>query len=235
VDWDADVRAAIGASPLSGLDTTQIDRLLAGATRQRVAAGAILRGAGVDGPHVDVIVAGLIRIEVSAPDGRSLTVRYARPGDVLGIVSLFRPRFTTPGSIHALLDSDVLTLRPDVITRMAATDLSVARVLLEELSERVLGFFAEIPGSAFTTVRQRVARHLLDVASDAQHGPELVARIRQQQLADAVGTVREVVVRVLRDLRAEGIVATGSGSINVLDPARLLAETYAGRAELAGT
>ena len=76
--------------------------------------------------------------------------------------------------------------------RAAERDVRVARALLDELSERVLSFVVEIP-SAFATVRQRVARHLLDLASERQRGSELVASIGQQDLADAVGTVREVV------------------------------------------
>jgi len=100
----------------------------------------------------------------------------------------------------------------------------VASALLDELSDRVVGFVGEIPGSAFTTVRQRIARHLLSVATEAPGGGPLVARLSQQQLADAVGTVREVVVRELRGLREERIVETGSRSITILAPERLLAD-----------
>ena len=46
----------------------------------------------------------------------------------------------------------------------------------------------------------------------------------QQELADAVGTAREVVVRILRDLREDGLVTTGRDGITILDPGRLDAE-----------
>ena len=49
------------------------------------------------------------------------------------------------------------------------------------------------------------------------------ARVTQQALADGVGTVREVVARILRDFREEGIVDTTPGHIRILDPARLAA------------
>jgi Crp-like helix-turn-helix protein len=72
------------------------------------------------------------------------------------------------------------------------------------------------------SVRQRVAAHLLDLAS-AQQRPrgQLVARVSQQELADAVGSVREVVARVLRDFRVDRLVATSPESIQVLDPGGL--------------
>ena len=47
----------------------------------------------------------------------------------------------------------------------------------------------------------------------------------QQELADAAGSVREVVARVLRDLRVAGFVATAADSVVILDAARLYAES----------
>ena len=88
-------------------------------------------------------------------------------------------------------------------------------------------FIAEIPAGAFATVGQKVARHILDLASDRQVSEGLVATVSQQALADAVGSSREVIVRVLRELRADGLVETGRGRITVLDARGLLARTYA--------
>ena len=51
---------------------------------------------------------------------------------------------------------------------------------------------------------------------------EIVVPVSQQELADAVGTVREVVVRVLRELRRDGVVRTERDHIVILDPARLV-------------
>jgi CRP/FNR family transcriptional regulator len=75
--------------------------------------------------------------------------------------------------------------------------------------------------NAFGTVKQRVASHLLDLASSQpQPRTPLVATVSQRELADAVGSVREVVARVLRELRGR-VVATGTDSVVILDPARL--------------
>jgi CRP/FNR family transcriptional regulator len=49
--------------------------------------------------------------------------------------------------------------------------------------------------------------------------------VTQQELADAVGSVREVIARVLRDLRLAGIVATSMDRILILDPGQLHSES----------
>ena len=97
-----------------------------------------------------------------------MTVRYCRPGALIGAVSLFAARFTMPAATRALVDAELLKFSPAVVRRAAARDPRVAQAFLSELSERVLSFIDEIPGNTFATVRQRVARHLLDLA--AQRG-----------------------------------------------------------------
>jgi CRP/FNR family transcriptional regulator, cyclic AMP receptor protein len=158
-----------------------------------------------------------------------MTIRYGRPGALIGAVSLFAASYATPVTTQALVDAELLRISANVASRAASQDVRVAHAFLAELSDRVMSFIYEIPGSAFATVRQRLARHLLDLAServpDRASDPlvrnELVVMQNQQELADAVGTVREVVVRVLRQLRQEGIVRTGRDRIVIVDPARL--------------
>jgi len=48
-----------------------------------------------------------------------------------------------------------------------------------------------------------------------------VVRLSQQALAEHVGTVREVIGRILRDLKEQGLVATRRDEIVLLDAARL--------------
>jgi CRP/FNR family transcriptional regulator len=199
-----------------------LDDLMAGAVRRRIRAGSVFHREGEPAPHVELVISGVVRGFVTAPDGRTMTVRYARPGALIGVVSLFNAGFAMPASIQALVDSELLALSPAVVRRAAALDPRVSRALLRELSERVMSMWYELPGSIFTTVRQRLARHLLELASQA--GPELVVTVSQQQVADAVGTAREVVVRALRELRATGAVRTERDHIVIVDPARLIAE-----------
>ncbi len=53
-----------------------------------------------------------------------------------------------------------------------------------------------------------------------------MVQVTQQELADAVGSVRPVVARIIRDLRAEGIITVSSDGIAVLKPAELHANMW---------
>ena len=112
------------------------------------------------------------------------------------------------------------------LTEAARRDPRVSWAIAEELNRRLYEVLEQTAVNAFGSVRQRVAAHLLDLASDRQRpGGRLVAHVSQQELADAAGSVREVVARALRDLRVAGIVATAADSVVILDPARLYAES----------
>jgi CRP/FNR family transcriptional regulator len=134
-----------------------------------------------------------------------------------------------PGSVKAITDAEILSMSAPTIRLAAERDVVLARALIYELSDRVMSFIAEISGNAFATVRQRIARHLLDLASVTQSGPSLRVTISQHELANSVGSVREVVVRVLRELREEGYVETGHDGIVLLDPQHSSAEAYPAR------
>ena len=220
--------APIASSHLQHLGRMDLDRLMRGSRREVVPAGGITHREGATEVHLELVLEGLSRVFVSAPDGRTMTVRYCRPGAILGAFSLYRDPFVMPATVQCLVDTTYLIFDAAHVRRMADADATVARVLLAELSERVSSFVAEIPGSAFASVRQRVARHVLDLASEGQEGTRLVAGVSQQELADAVGTAREVVVRILREFRALGIVETSREAIAVLDAVALLRQTYPG-------
>jgi CRP/FNR family transcriptional regulator, cyclic AMP receptor protein len=223
---DDQVQAAIAASHLRGLPPDVMAELVAGARLRAASAGHTLHRVGDAERHVELVVAGLVRVHASAPDGRTLTLRYCRRGALMGILSLYAEPFVMPATTEVVVDAELLAITPAVLRGLADRDVRVARALLHELSERATAFAAEIGGSAFATVRQRVARHLLDRAIPSQPGGKLVAALSQQELADAVGTVREVVVRTLRELRQAGVVETGRGGIGLRAPERLLAEAY---------
>lgn len=221
---DADVVAALERCHLGGLPAETRARLIEDAADVIVPGGTVLHAEG-GSPSVHIVIRGLVRVVVSSSDGRQATIRYARRGDMLGPAGLFATRPSVVATI-ALHETRVVMLRPGIVRDLARTDVEVAAALLVELSNRVIEYHTELLGSAFAGLRQKVARHLLDIAAVDAVGEPLVARISQAGLADAVGTSREVVVRILRDLRAAGLVETGRDGIVIVAPERLHGETW---------
>jgi CRP/FNR family cyclic AMP-dependent transcriptional regulator len=221
---DRDVDEALERSFLGRLPAEVVARLRAEGERADYPAGTTIYRAGSD-PRTMLVVRGLIRVYMTSPEGRQVTVRYARASDVLGVAVLVGGPANV--SAQALAESSLFRISSRALTGAARRDARVAWALAEELNRRLYETLQQTAVNTFGSVRQRVAAHLLDLASAQLHPRgRLVARVSQQELADAVGSVREVVARVLRDLRVAGIVATSSDSVLILDAARLHSESW---------
>jgi CRP/FNR family transcriptional regulator, anaerobic regulatory protein len=68
---------------------------------------------------------------------------------------------------------------------------------------------------SFHSVRARLARALMQSAEGT------VSELTQRELADMVGTAREVAGRDLRQLEEQGIIRLSRGRTELLDAARL--------------
>ena len=220
---DREVEDALTHSFLARLPSEVCDGLRAQGERADYPAGTTVYRAGSD-PRAALVVRGLLRVFLTSAEGRQVTVRYARPGDVLGIAVLVGGPAST--SVQAVEPSSVFRISARTLVAAAQRDPRVSWAIAEELNRRLYEVLEQTAVNAFGSVRQRVAAHLLDLASAQQHPRgRLAARVSQQELADAAGSVREVVARVLRDWRVAGIVATAADSVVILDAARLYAES----------
>lgn len=167
-----------------------------------------------------VILQGLLRVYMHASDGRQVTVRYVREGELVGVPALIGG--PAPVFVQALTSGTAFFFDIDRVKRAALHDAALAWALAEESVHRLYDVLEELAGNAFASVRQRVARHLLDLAASRPGASgQLAARVSQQDLANSVGSVREVVARVLAELRSEGLVRTSPGRVEILDPIRM--------------
>jgi CRP/FNR family transcriptional regulator len=191
--------------------------LLEGAIRISVPPGALVYR-DEESPRVLIVIDGLLRVFLRSADGRQLTVRYVRSGDVIGLALVLGG--PGPTSVQAVTTASVAALRIDTLRSMLASDPHVAQACAEELTRQLYRVLGDLSEQAFRPVRLRIIRHLLDLSVPGSRR-HLVVRATQQELADSVGSVREVVTRTLRRLREEGKLETSRDEIVLLDPVAL--------------
>src|SRR5947209_19404429 len=190
--------------------------LIEGAPSVYYPPGSIIFSPG-NGTTAALVVSGLLRYYMAGSDGRELTIRYVGPGDLVGTLIAERSDLNTRA--QTLQPSVVLHLDVERAQALAERRPELSRAFIDELVSRLRFAFRALAASAFMPVRVRVARDLLERAKIS--GPVVAGlhlAVTQQSLADATGSVREVVARALRDLRGEGAIATADDGITVLDP-----------------
>lgn len=208
--------AVAGAGFLARLTQEQIEELVQDAHPAWYPGGTLLAPPGArSGPAL--VVSGRLRYFLSAPDGRQLTVAYNTPGDLIGTV--VRDSKTFAARFEILRPTTLLHLDENHVMALMAARPALALAMLDESGACLRRAYDLLAGRAFTSVRVRVARDLWeraradDCLREGQH-----LDLTHQSLADATGSVREVVARTIRDLRQEGVVATDAAGITILDP-----------------
>lgn len=228
------VASAWEESFMGGFPPRVTKALLDGASEATVRAGDVLyrRDEDLDSAIVVLIVDGLFRTHIRAENGRQVTLRYALHGDVVGVPAVVlagdggargRDRWKLYGEhrlyLEALRDTRLLKLSPERMLELARSEASVASALATALAQLTLLAEQTLEDGLFLSIRARVARHLLDLA--VWRDGALVVAEGQREIANAIGSVREVVSRTLLRMRDEGIVGRRAGAMVLLDPAAL--------------
>jgi CRP/FNR family transcriptional regulator len=160
-----------------------------------------------------LVLEGEVRVSRSSGDGRTLELYRIGPGELCLVSSacLFR---TEPMSAHAVAtrDSTLYVVPPGIFSRWL-DDAAFRAFILGLFAQRMADLTALIDAVAFHKLDQRLAAALLG------HGPQLLTT--HQDLADGLGTVREMVTRLLRRFEREGWIALSRERIRILDSAAL--------------
>ncbi len=162
---------------------------------------------------------GLIRIHTVDDEGNGLTLRYVKPGGYFGeeaLVGLQRRYFAeavTPSSIEVMSPA---TLEPH-------ENLKLTTHLVEAM-ERLYRSLYRLSGKR---LKARIAAELLDLQDSALATAgadgEAVVHITHDDLAAAVGSVRETVTKVVGELSRQGAIHAGYGKISLTNIATLRA------------
>jgi CRP/FNR family cyclic AMP-dependent transcriptional regulator len=166
-----------------------------------------------------LIVDGLIRANIAAPDGRQLTVSYMRPGDIIGFFALFGGPFST--AVETVTDATLLAFPPDVTAALVLRDNANTKLFARVVTRRLYVVVEELTLHVFGTLRERVCHHLLDLAMGEDPEGPLVAHVTQQELAASTGAARESVARVLRALTQEGLIRRAAEGIRLIRPLQM--------------
>lgn len=176
---------------------------------------------GASARSVLILRSGRVKVVSTGRNGRRALLAIRVPGDVIGEMSAVdgRPRSAT---VVALDLVHLLRVPDESFARLLTAQPGVTLGLLAVVVGRLRLANARRTEYGDTTVADRLVLLLAELAErHGEMGPTgitLGLPVGQEELAEMVGGSREAVVRALRALRADGILATGRQRITILQP-----------------
>lgn len=179
----------------------------------RVPAGAMLFDDRQSCEGFPFVVEGSVRVSKCAPSGRELPLYRVGPGETCIISSsclLGHEDYNARGVTEA---DTLLMLLPKPVFDEMMGERPFRDFIFHLFAERIADLMQLIEEVAFRKLDQRLAALLL--------GKGRLLHVTHQQLADELGSVREIVSRLLKGFADQGLVRLGREQIELLDPAGL--------------
>jgi len=175
-----------------------------------VPAGTLLFDAGNACQALPLIISGSIRVFKRAENGREISLYRVNPGELCIVtVSCLLGGDSYPATGVSETEVTALALPRPLFLALTESLPSFRQAVFHLFGERITGLMQLVEEIAFRKLDQRLAGLL------AARAPLL--RGSHQQLADELGSVREIVSRLLKQFEDQGWIRLGREKIEVLD------------------
>ena len=189
-------------------------------------AGQVIFLQGEPADRLYIIESGWVKSVRMSPDGREQALLFLHPGEVFGDVAVFTG-VPYPGTVLALEPVKLWSISKIDVMRLIKQHNELSLAIIRRLSERILYYVSLVEDLSLRSVEARLSRTLLQHAEE-QDGKLIVPRrpwTTFDEMSTRLGTVRDVLGRVLRSLEQEGILHVERQGIIILKKDELEART----------
>ena len=198
-------------SLFSGLSQEEIAALAAAAIVRTFPKNTIVVIEGDRSDSLYVILSGRVKVFVSDEQGKDLVLNIQGPGEYFGELALDEgPR---SASVATMEPCKMAVIANDVLREFLASHPEAALQLIRGLIGRTRHMTESLKNLALLDVYGRVAKLLLELATEVDGRLVIELRLTQQEIADRVSASREMVSRILKDLSVGGYIANEGGKI----------------------
>lgn len=182
------------------LEDQDLEKIAAAAVVRSFPKSSVVITEGDTSTSLYLILSGEVKVFVSDEDGKANILNQYGAGDYFGELSLIdaEPR---SASVATLTACKMSIVSRDFLFDYVSSRPSVAIALLQGMAQRLRYTTDHAKNLALMDVYGRIARVLLNEARE-EGGKSITPVLTQKDIADRVGSSREMVCRILKDLRA---------------------------------
>jgi CRP/FNR family cyclic AMP-dependent transcriptional regulator len=165
--------------------------------------GDVLFHEGDPSDGLYVLLSGRLKVYAAGRNGDEVVYNVLAPGELLGEVSLFGGPRTA--SVRAIGAVECLVLRNSVAQDLMRTRPEFAAHVFAKLASRIRHSTRMTRSLALDGVPERVCALLEACAVHDGHALRVPAELTQQEIANRIGASREMVLKVIGKLVAQGV------------------------------
>jgi CRP/FNR family transcriptional regulator len=187
-----------------------LERIAERAIHRRVRAGTVLFDAHTPCAGFPLVLSGTIRVLQRYPNGREMPLYRVHPGEsclLSGSCLLGHTDYEATGVADT--DVELFVIPAADFEALVASDPAFRRHVFALFGERLATLFGLVEAIAYQKLDQRLAALLLARGSEVS--------VTHQELADELGSVREIVSRLLRSFEDKGWVSLARQRITITD------------------
>ncbi|MGO8985162.1 MAG: Crp/Fnr family transcriptional regulator [Terriglobales bacterium] len=187
--------------------------------------GAVLFVEGQMPRGIFVLCKGSVKLSINSPSGRTVIVKLAEPGEVLGLSATIsgKPYEVTaetldPCQVNFVKREDFLHFLKD--------DVEACFKVAEQLSEKYHNACKEAGSLGLShSAAEKLAKLLLEWSGKngdaAKAEPRLKLRLTHEEIAQMIGTSRETVTRLFADMKKRQILQSKGSTLVIRNTAAL--------------
>lgn len=210
----------------SSLSQPELQLLAARTVRKMFSAGEVLFNEDEPCKGLHIISRGQVRIFKTSSSGREQVLAVNVAGESVAEIPVFDDG-PYPASAMAIEETEIAFISRKDFRDYCLAHPEVALKVLAFVGARLRRLVSIIEELSFTTTRQRLVSVLVRLAQShgrkTERGIEVLLPGSNQELANQLGTVREVISRNLMRLQAEGLVEVDARQIVIKDAKGLAA------------
>ncbi len=165
--------------------------------------------------HIYLVISGRVKIVRASVAGRNKIIAIRHRGDIFGELALAGSRVEPRRSDEAvaLERTRVAIIRTEDFWQTQGHNPAVWQHLLWLLATRLVEAYRQIEGLVFEDTQHRLAHTLLDLSRAASRAGETRLRLIHTELAELIGSSREVVTSLMLALSKRGLLDYRRGEI----------------------
>ncbi len=178
-------------------------------------AGQHVHGGDTNCLGILVLQKGSLRVYLLSEEGKDVTIYHLQHGDTCVLAaSCVLEGITFDVQIEADEQSEVLLILVDLFSRLAEHNVYVENFSYKNAVERFSDVINAVQRMLFLTLEQRLAAFLIDTS--AKTGKDDID-LTHEKIARSIGSAREAVSRMLKQMAAEGSVELYRGGVKIIN------------------